>query len=651
MGDADGGGDASSRWQCPYPGCRRSFAELWRLKVHYRAPPDVRGSGRERGHGTELAQCPRCGKQLKPGKHHGGVSDKAAKAAAAAASRSAGASRNGSAGPSTSGADGAPALLPESFGLPEFGGTDGGGGGGAAPAAAGSMPVPVPGLPLLAPDAHLMPPPAPLPPSGNGHGGGGHSGVPQFGAPPQFGMPHHHADHHHHNHNHHHHQQQQQHHHYLQQQPGPPRRPNGVGGSAAPPHGGDLAHHGGVDELASEDLHEFFSDFDDDWISRNSANEKVIAAAAASALAAVAAGDGDAAPEAPLGDGVTNEYGLPQFAAPPASAPPIGAPQLQPLPQLRPSQQQHHHHHHQQQLLPPPSPISAMLLQHGCRPAAQPGTPMLGDCGAGMPPRGMHHGSTASLEGEDLPDIFDGMENWALRVPSPPPPSQLLPAAPAAAAAVAARGGGRLFDFAQFQQPLPPAPAAHAALPAFEEERLGAVWGHDLTYEAKTDGDVMHLLFGAPDCPPEMATIHLHQFTDGPEAGAAIAAQGGGAYGGSSPFPPGSPFDWGGGDLLQQPLLQQQQQQQQQQHRAAAPPPLPGLPLLLPSEPAPFKAEPASGGSSCSAGTALSAAAACESLVASLGMVQADAHARHCAEAGARVPSEPVLYSLVSSCE
>jgi hypothetical protein len=33
------------RFYCPYPGCNRSFAELWRLKVHYRAPPDVRGSG------------------------------------------------------------------------------------------------------------------------------------------------------------------------------------------------------------------------------------------------------------------------------------------------------------------------------------------------------------------------------------------------------------------------------------------------------------------------------------------------------------------------------------------------------------------------------------------------------------------------------
>ena len=53
-------------------GCNRSFAELWRLKVHFRAPPDVRGSGKERGHGTELKYCPKCGKELKPGKHHVG---------------------------------------------------------------------------------------------------------------------------------------------------------------------------------------------------------------------------------------------------------------------------------------------------------------------------------------------------------------------------------------------------------------------------------------------------------------------------------------------------------------------------------------------------------------------------------------------------
>ncbi|DBB00091.1 TPA: hypothetical protein ACH3X1_013944 [Trebouxia sp. C0004] len=65
-------GKDEDRFYCPCPGCTRSFAELWRLKVHYRAPPDVRGSGKERGHGTELQFCPKCGKELKPGKHHVG---------------------------------------------------------------------------------------------------------------------------------------------------------------------------------------------------------------------------------------------------------------------------------------------------------------------------------------------------------------------------------------------------------------------------------------------------------------------------------------------------------------------------------------------------------------------------------------------------
>lgn len=59
-----------SRFYCPFPGCNRSFAELWRLKVHYRAAPDVRGSGKERGHGMELSHCPKCNEALKPGKHH-----------------------------------------------------------------------------------------------------------------------------------------------------------------------------------------------------------------------------------------------------------------------------------------------------------------------------------------------------------------------------------------------------------------------------------------------------------------------------------------------------------------------------------------------------------------------------------------------------
>ena len=55
---------------CTPAGCKRKFASLWRLKVHYRAPPNERGSGKERGHGVELPICPACGEELEPGKHH-----------------------------------------------------------------------------------------------------------------------------------------------------------------------------------------------------------------------------------------------------------------------------------------------------------------------------------------------------------------------------------------------------------------------------------------------------------------------------------------------------------------------------------------------------------------------------------------------------
>lgn len=37
---------------------------------HHRAPPNERGSGKERGHGVELPICPACNEQLEPGKHH-----------------------------------------------------------------------------------------------------------------------------------------------------------------------------------------------------------------------------------------------------------------------------------------------------------------------------------------------------------------------------------------------------------------------------------------------------------------------------------------------------------------------------------------------------------------------------------------------------
>lgn len=73
------------RFYCPFPGCNRSFIDLWRLKVHYRAASDVRGSGRERGHGLELPACPKCGKVLERGRHH--VNCAAGKAAPSQASR------------------------------------------------------------------------------------------------------------------------------------------------------------------------------------------------------------------------------------------------------------------------------------------------------------------------------------------------------------------------------------------------------------------------------------------------------------------------------------------------------------------------------------------------------------------------------------
>jgi hypothetical protein len=63
--------EEDTRFHCPHPGCKRSFVELWRLKVHYRAPSDVRGSGKERGHGAELPVCPRCWQILSAqGSHH-----------------------------------------------------------------------------------------------------------------------------------------------------------------------------------------------------------------------------------------------------------------------------------------------------------------------------------------------------------------------------------------------------------------------------------------------------------------------------------------------------------------------------------------------------------------------------------------------------
>ena len=49
--------------------CQYYLLMAVRLLQHYRAPPNERGSGKERGHGVELI-CPACNEKLEPGKHH-----------------------------------------------------------------------------------------------------------------------------------------------------------------------------------------------------------------------------------------------------------------------------------------------------------------------------------------------------------------------------------------------------------------------------------------------------------------------------------------------------------------------------------------------------------------------------------------------------
>jgi len=262
-----------------------------------------------------------------------------------------------------------------------------------------------------------------------------------------------------------------------------------------------------------------------------------------------------------------------QFAmqAPPLmQAPPMQMQQQQQQQQHYHHQHQHHHHYHPQQ-------------QGYCSaaPVPQIGTPQLDSaphapasagaaCAQGVS-GGAHYADSGAddLASEDLNDMFDGLDDWIHRVPSPPPAPAAAGAAPAAHGSgplgfpVATAGSGNmaagapppppaaaqhqhphphhqrpaiLFDFSQFQQPLPPRPAQaerapQSVAPALEPEGVADLWGPNTTYEHRTDGNVMKLLFGAPDQPPEMATIHLHQFTDAHA---------------SSPQPPLSPFGWPG---------------------------------------------------------------------------------------------------------
>lgn len=99
------------------------------------------------------------------------------------------------------------------------------------------------------------------------------------------------------------------------------------------------------------------------------------------------------------------------------------------------------------------------------------------------------------------------------RAPSPPP---LPPDFPSCTSGV-----GTLFNFAQFSQKLPASAGPsqqRAMMPRGMEQELPPsmddLWTPEATYDHHSDGDLMQLLFGAPEQPPTMATIHLHHFLE-----------------------------------------------------------------------------------------------------------------------------------------
>jgi hypothetical protein len=200
-------------------------------------------------------------------------------------------------------------------------------------------------------------------------------------------------------------------------------------------------------------------------------------------------------------------------------------PQQQPeqQPQLLPS---HPVVSQQQQFPPQPTPAAAHLVPASpsstssntaaLLPPAPPG-PL-----APQPPAASAAGFSDSLFDEiDNLDAAAGVTGAAGdgagsadlgRAPSPPP----LPADFPQAA-----GQGMLFNFSQFSQKLPAAAPPSQQMPmmprCMEQElppSMDDLWTPEATYDHHSDGDLMQLLFGAPEQPPTMATIHLHHFLE-----------------------------------------------------------------------------------------------------------------------------------------
>jgi hypothetical protein len=259
-------------------------------------------------------------------------------------------------------------------------------------------------------------------------------------------------------------------------------------------------------------------------------------------------------------------------------------------------------------LAPLPGGSTAAAPQHQ-QPGPPPGPP------PGQPQQ--HEQPHQPHISSSLFDDIDGLEHHHARAPSPPP---LPPDFPAAIP-----HSGTLFNFAQFSQTRMPAaggPSQQMAMMprGMEQElppRMDELWTPEATYDHHSDGDLMQLLFGAPEQAPTMATIHLHHFLEddacsdpgllgllggsmddlhamdsGAAAAAAAAAAGGGGRSGGAAPPPAAPAAAGGGGGGAGGSLQQVKQepsdampppaavakvqahgtaqQQHQQHQAAA---------------------------------------------------------------------------------
>ncbi|KAF8072486.1 CIAO1 [Scenedesmus sp. PABB004] len=606
-------GALTARWRAQFPvlqkvadfgtryfhaGRGATFAELWRLKVHYRAPPDIRGSGKERGHGTELTHCPKCGKGLKPGKHHVGCAGGKSAPRAAKRSRQLAAANAALMAPETLGHHDPAAMYAAGMMLPP------GYGGGAVPGAL---------------------------PGGNGYGAG-QLGAPygqQFAQQPGYGQQYVHADMAY----------------YaatampggvmpqLQgQQPSPTlgglgvADPSGQQQLLPPPGGGSgemmqlqgmqpygyaaqgqaqqplgvhdpsgqlLAPPGHQPQLGGLDLQAHMMLQQQHHAAPHAAQQQQQQQQQAHVkqepLAPLGAMPG--LPGLPGGAGfmpAQHHAQAPGYHLPPQDAAAAG-------------------------LMPPPPPVPLAQLPATAAAAQQQQQALLPQAPGGPPPGAPPGGRISStmfddidsLGGHDAPGGAPGGPPGGApgaqgggpggapgRVPSPPPLPADFPSA---------LGCGTLFNFAQFSGRMPAAggPSQQMAMmPRGMEAELppsmDELWTPEATYDHHSDGDLMQLLFGAPEQPPTMATIHLHHFLeddacsspllggmlggsmdDLAAAGAKAAAAGGGGAGApggqQQPQPPQLKLEQlapGGGQQQprRQPEQQQQQQQQHQQH-------------------------------------------------------------------------------------